>query len=322
MSRDPKRSTSLRRLVFVAALILALPRVALAENSVVIESRTFSPNQPNCSVGVALVNDEGVTVVVVVLELRSVVGDAYMAPIATFASQILEIQPESRLDSSTLGRHWQHYNCEAPTILTRVAENPDEDMCSGSLSHSWRDTVSSLSGTSPDGILFVTAVFDGCGPSRFDMPPGVDPEGRGEASLILRFGANANPGCFEVDTACFHPSQSTFVAHTGFGDYQGMPIPVSFTNATICIDPDCFHCYCQGDSYECDKGWIDIIDVVRAINVSFRGEAPTPDPSPVCPYMRTDINCDGATDLRDIVGIIDVAFNNQSEANAFCNPCP
>lgn len=320
MSGDQKGSRLLRRLVLVAVLIVALPQVALAENSVVIESRTFSADQPNCSVGVFLTNDVQVLVVGLALELRSISGAAYIAPVPYPASSVITIQPESRMDHSPLGRE---YVCDPPNIAIRVSEEPAGEECSGPISHSWHNSVDTLTGTSPDGILFVSSHYDDCGPWALGMPEGSDPIDRTKASILLKFKVNPNAGCFEIDTACFFPVLGGLInIHTLFVDYVSTIVPVAFTKATICIDPDCFHCYCQGDSYDCDAGWIDVIDVVRAINVSFRGEAPTTDPSPACPYMRTDINCDGATDLRDIVGIIDVAFNNQPESVAFCNPCP
>lgn len=298
---------------------IALPAIAHAENSVVIESRTFSPNQPNCSLGVYLTNDEEVIAVGLALEFRSISGTAYLAPFPHPALQIITIQPESRMDHSPLGRD---FICDPPNVVIRVSEEPAGEECSGPSSHSWQESVDTLTGTSPDGVLFVTSHYDDCGPWALGMPEGRDLEIRKKASILMRFAVNSHAGCFEIDTSCYLPILGTVSnIHTAFVSYGALVVP-EFTKATICIDPDCFHCYCQGDSYDCDAGWIDVIDVVRAINVSFRGWAPTPDPSPVCPYMRTDINCDGATDLRDIVGIIDVAFNNQSETNAFCNPCP
>lgn len=318
MSRDPKRNTSLRRLVFVATLILALPQVALAANSVVIESRTFSPNQPNCSVGVYLQNDFFVFQIDLVLEIRSESGGAYFAPPESLTNLFFR-QRGSHLDVSPLGSPYPHgFWCPSVTSY-RFVEAPGPGTCTGPQSHSWMGSDSELSGVSPDGVWF--RAYAGCGdesiPWDLTLDPGADSLSRRSASWLFTLNTNGHAGCFVIDTACYMPS-----IHTAFFNSNGTPIPVSFTKATICIDPDCFHCYCQGDSYECDKGWIDIIDVVRAINVSFRGEAPTPDPSPVCRYLRTDIDCDGSTDLRDIVGIIDVAFHNQPESVAFCNTCP
>jgi hypothetical protein len=41
-----------------------------------------------------------------------------------------------------------------------------------------------------------------------------------------------------------------------------------------------------------------------------------------CFRQRTDVNCDGATDVLDVVTIVNVAFRGTSAGTAFCNPCP
>ncbi|MBI3871806.1 MAG: S8 family serine peptidase [candidate division Zixibacteria bacterium] len=77
-------------------------------------------------------------------------------------------------------------------------------------------------------------------------------------------------------------------------------------------------CPCHGDP-KCD-GASDILDVVKTIEVAFRGAAAIfdvdcfPDPG-----GRTDVNCSGVTDIIDVVKVIDVAFRGQPAT--FCNPC-
>ena len=65
---------------------------------------------------------------------------------------------------------------------------------------------------------------------------------------------------------------------------------------------------------------IDIFDVVKIVDVAFRNAPPIIDSD--CPHGdvgRTDLNCDGATNIIDVTMMIDVAFRGQTQA--FCNPC-
>ena len=70
---------------------------------------------------------------------------------------------------------------------------------------------------------------------------------------------------------------------------------------------------------QCD-GSTDVIDVIKTIGVAFRGEAAVFDTD--CfpnPGGRTDFDCSGVTDVIDVVNIIGVAFRGQ--VPNFCNPC-
>jgi hypothetical protein len=37
--------------------------------------------------------------------------------------------------------------------------------------------------------------------------------------------------------------------------------------------------------------------------------------------MQTDVNCDSATDIVDVVKVVNVAFRNSPAAQEFCDPC-
>lgn len=80
--------------------------------------------------------------------------------------------------------------------------------------------------------------------------------------------------------------------------------------------PGC-SCPCHADP-ECDA-MTNVLDVVRAVRVAFRGGAPVFDPS--CPYERTDVNCSGFTDVIDVVKFVNVAFRGGSPILQFCHPC-
>jgi hypothetical protein len=100
------------------------------------------------------------------------------------------------------------------------------------------------------------------------------------------------------------------------GDYDGFLTMLSDFGVNEC---GCF-CQCPADP-ACDGVRSDIVDVVQAITVAFRGGAPILDPSPTCPFAPTDVNCSGATDVVDIVKIVSVAFRGGSPAVEYCDPC-
>lgn len=89
-----------------------------------------------------------------------------------------------------------------------------------------------------------------------------------------------------------------------------------------CARPLAIACECDCHADPQCEGVTDILDVVALINVAFRGAAPIPDPNPLCPIETTDVNCNGTTDVLDVVRMVNVAFRGASPATEFCNPCP
>jgi hypothetical protein len=76
-------------------------------------------------------------------------------------------------------------------------------------------------------------------------------------------------------------------------------------------------CTCHSDPV-CD-GAYDVLDVVQAINVAFRGEPS--DSGETCTNALTDINCDDTTDLLDVIGLVDIAFRQIPAGQIVCAPC-
>jgi hypothetical protein len=76
------------------------------------------------------------------------------------------------------------------------------------------------------------------------------------------------------------------------------------------------NCTCYSD-FGC-SGATDITDVVRALNVAFRGYATSSPPQ--CPWGEMDVNCSTVTDIVDVISIVDVAFRG-APASTFCDPC-
>lgn len=81
--------------------------------------------------------------------------------------------------------------------------------------------------------------------------------------------------------------------------------------------------FCACDCHgdpQCD-GATDVLDVVHTTDVAFRNGANMSDPNPVCPVVTTDTDCNGVTDIFDLVHIVNVAFRNEDPAANFCDPC-
>jgi len=68
-------------------------------------------------------------------------------------------------------------------------------------------------------------------------------------------------------------------------------------------------------------GVVNILDVVSVVEVVFRGESPDPDPGPLCPRERTDVDCSGSTDMLDVVRIVEAALRGGDPLNESCDPC-
>ncbi|HUU44606.1 MAG TPA: hypothetical protein VM118_02635 [Acidobacteriota bacterium] len=72
---------------------------------------------------------------------------------------------------------------------------------------------------------------------------------------------------------------------------------------------------------QCD-GVTNVLDVVHGVNVAFRGATDIVDPNVNCPYTTTDVNCSGYTDVIDVVRLVNVAFRGGDPNAEFSNPCP
>jgi hypothetical protein len=305
-----------KSILLSTAHAVALCTSAHAANSVVVESRTFSPNQPSCTVGVFLQNDVDLIAILLTLEIRTISGDAFYRQIRSPLTSFFGRQLGRRLDRSGLGSGDPFWGIPAHTTQ-RFYESPSAPTCSGPTSHTWSIAVDSLSGVSPDGVLYAAVGNGDMNIYQGELYPGADPNRRDSASFILLFETNDKSGCFEIDSACVSPN-----SHTVFVDRNSSLAPFNFTKGTVCIDPACYHCYCLGNPHECPRGSVDIVDVLQVINVAFRQRPAIADPSVVCPYSDTDLNCDGTTDVIDLTRVIQVAFGAMQLLDVACNPCP
>jgi hypothetical protein len=85
--------------------------------------------------------------------------------------------------------------------------------------------------------------------------------------------------------------------------------------ATLCVPCSC---PCKHDP-QCDGVLSDVLDVVVAVDVAFRGLPAFLDPA--CPNERTDVDADGVTSITDVVKVINVAFRGQTGAANYVDPC-
>lgn len=302
---------------FVAPLILVVMVVhpAFADNSIVVESRTFAPGQTVCTVGVFISNEVPLVGMVFQLEARTVSGGAYF--VGPVGSVFFQVRPGARVDASPLGSadplgRWP----EASRTRRRFATPTTTNTCSGPVSSTWATPTASVDGISPDAVEYATvSVADPQADEEYALAAGADPATRDSASFFFVFDVNTNIGCFEIDSCCTTPAN-----HIAFVDEFTTAIVPSFTKGTICIS-GCF-CECHGNPAVVSNPAIDILDVIYTLSVAFRGQSDIPDTSPVCPIDATDLDCNGHSDVIDVIKMVDVAFRSASPTTVFCDPCP
>jgi len=303
------------------AACLALSPTAQAENSVVVESKTVYPypGRPPVTVGIWVANSVELTGFVLPLEFRDTDGNgSYITgPNSSFSG--FKVVAGHRLGSSPLTGSVIKYKYASPTANT----------CSGPLSQTYPAPSAHVDYISPDGLL-LAMVSQGAphGAQIYWLPPGDDhvagifpnwPEEdwstdyEAGPSFTLTFSINAVPGTFEVDSCCSLPNN-----HLSGTDLNTNLVLFSFTMGVITIDPAACACPCFTDT-KCDGIKWDVFDVVRTLEVAFRGWPPVQ--SENCPRQDTDVNCSGGTDVIDVVLMGNVAFRGASAAATFCAPC-
>jgi len=87
--------------------------------------------------------------------------------------------------------------------------------------------------------------------------------------------------------------------------------------ASLCPGTGDF-CDCWADPH-CDSVRSDVLDVVKTIDVAFRGAA-IPPPIQGCLTAYTDVNYDYSTDVIDVVRVVNVAFRGGTVAANYVNP--
>ncbi len=77
-------------------------------------------------------------------------------------------------------------------------------------------------------------------------------------------------------------------------------------------------CPCHGNP-RCEDENVDIFDVILTIDAAFRDGPASSDP--ICPLVRSDVDCSGAVDILDVTRMVNVAFRAGNIATEFCDPC-
>jgi hypothetical protein len=122
--------------------------------------------------------------------------------------------------------------------------------------------------------------------------------------------------------ATYNPNQTDMDAD-GYGDICDNCPDLYNPNQTDTdgdgVGDACEPCICDCHADpQCD-GQSNVLDVVAVVNVAFRSATPTSDP--VCPMVRTDVDCSDATDVLDVVRLVNVAFRSADPNTEFCDPC-
>jgi hypothetical protein len=283
-------------------LTLTVSSGAWGANSVIVESRTVSSGTQAVPVGVYLSNDFVLGALIVPLEIRTVSGNAF--PAGAFAFNV-----QGRLSTYTPGGF----------VAKRFYGRPDPmNSCSGMRSQSYTtgDSIPSGFYTSPDAVMWAGVDIPGSIPASILLSAGSDgTPGSGIPSFLFTFDVGCSEGVFEIDTCCTAPAN-----HLLFVEPLMTQIVVpDFIKGVVTVTGCICACDCLGDPV-CD-GVPDIFDVQTAVEVTFRGGSPAPDPNGLCPLARSDVDCDGAPTVLDVVRIINVVFRNHDPATEYCTPC-
>lgn len=176
--------------------------------------------------------------------------------------------------------------------------------------------------TNPDSLNFTFAVGQnepaaqnlnvtdpGCGEMNFEVltsePWLLVTPGTGTTSQLLSV---------DIDTAGLAAgsySALITIRQTGVASPESTIVPVNLlVTATIC------ECACIGDPMPVCDGVLNIQSIVVIINIVFRG---FPDAElSNCPVASADVNCDEASNVSDVVAIIDHIWRSGAP---LCNPC-
>jgi hypothetical protein len=285
---------------------VSAPAFAL-ENRVTVESRTFYPGQEACTVGVFFENSVGLTAIVAPLEIRSIDSGAY--PASDFWRRL---NPNGRIWGSPM--YWYCTTGFCPPLylpLRTYAVPVTPSTCSGPLSHSWNAQAANIDYVSPDAfMLSVVAAGDPNIGDDITLDPGSDGFATLSASVQFGFTAGMSTGRFEIDTCCTLPMN-----HLVYVDSNTNAIHTEFTKGVITI---ACQCPCANDP-NCDGVSTDILDVIETIQVAFSGKPTTTDPG--CTRQRTDVDCNGVTNVVDAVRIALVSFAGFDRAVLYCDPC-
>lgn len=198
----------------VLAVVLWSSSVALAANSVVVESKSVALNATGVTIGIFVSNDVAIKNVVAPFELRSTDGGSFITnmkrsyPAGTrLDGKLSDIRIINWYDGNTVGTCKQ---AQAGGYTAIVNDTQD---------------VFFPVVASPEAVLFSYGKIFGP-----DLPAGAD--GAAAPQMLLTVDVNGLNGKFEVDTTCTNPAN-----HLVFARSTGTPVALmpSFTKGEITV---------------------------------------------------------------------------------------
>lgn len=141
---------------------------------------------------------------------------------------------------------------------------------------------------------------------HINLPPNVNPpEGEGFVSFTIKPMLGLSQGTVIPNRAHIRFDYNPWIAAPEEGSVERVIL-------------ECCDCPCHGDPV-CD-GQLDVLDVLKTVDVAFREKEAIVDL--YCahePGGRTDVNCDGVTNVQDIVAMVAAVFRGQT--GNICDPC-
>jgi hypothetical protein len=242
----------------LACVCLAFATVVLAENSVVVESKTVKPGAANATVAVRLTNDVDLRQMIVPLVIREVT--TYITSLTPSYGDRFPDGPGSPLSN-----------------IVFINEYPLEDGHCKQGQAGGFSTIGPADLVSPDAVLFARAKITG----GEGLPAGADATG----SMLLTFDAPLTQGVFEIDTTCADPANHLEF----FEDIDPIPngFAPSFTKGIITVHNDPPEAHCQNLTVDADVNCEASVVAADIDNGSFDPDGDPIDLSlnPLGPYL-------------------------------------
>lgn len=303
-------------ILFVAILSISTPA---ADHVAIDMISNVNPGQTNVRIGIYISNDLPALLVVLPFEIRTLAGNAYIAPGVFERGR----NPAGRVYNSPLGPADPNGMWPAAWIVERTFADPDPTLpfaCpSRADSAAFWNTSSALPDfQSPDAVMMVS--FSVGNPNigeLISLTPGSDPPGVPSYEIVCNVGPDT--GVIVIDSTCVSPANVLhYIADGVFPVYPTFQRGLIGVGMAIPGDEGCA-CPCFGNYSLCVTMGSGVLRVVTIVDVAFRGVTAPKNPS--CPVVDTDVNCSGKTDVVDVVKAITVEFRGGDAAEEYCTPC-
>jgi hypothetical protein len=277
-------------LVLTLGILVLVCSGVLANDSLVIESKSVPENASGVEIRIKFANSDTISGFVMPFEIKQVTQGSFITS--------LEVLYRERLTSKLLDLQRAYIYTTEDGTCAETGEPayfaPDRIVL---------DSMASIQ-SSPIGLMCMAMRFAIAG----SLPPGTDSTG----AIVLKFSVTDTPGSFEIDTVCMGIDHHLmYVRSNPPNAYAIVP---EFTKSTITIvGCDCPH---KGDLN--GDGFIDAIDHGILIDHVFGGQ-PAPPTDSACTHIdRGDVDCSGFDDVQDISYMTDYLYGSGA---APCDPC-